>query len=65
MERDAKLLIEQELKAAREELLREAVRAAVSSAPSTLQAKINASDQQRLADEYVGGLRSAAAGVAR
>ena len=63
MERDAKVLIEQELKAAREELLREAVRAAVSSAQATLQAKISASDQQRLADEYVGGLRSAAPGL--
>lgn len=63
MERDAKLLIEQELKAAREELMREAVRAAVSSAQSTLQAKISASDQQRLADEYIGGLRSAAPGL--
>ena len=63
MERDAKILIEQELKAAREELMREAVRAAVSSAQSTLQAKISSSDQQRLADEYIGGLRSAAPGL--
>lgn len=61
MERDAKLLIEQELKAAREELLREAARAAVSSAQSTIESKISASDHARLADEYLAGLRSAAA----
>jgi len=63
MERDAKLLIEQELKAAREELLREAVRAAVNSAQTTLQSRITASDQQRLADEYIGGLRGATSGL--
>jgi F-type H+-transporting ATPase subunit b len=63
MERDAKLLIDQELKAAREELMREAVRAAVSSASSTLQSRINASDQTRLADEYIGGLKVAGAGL--
>jgi F-type H+-transporting ATPase subunit b len=63
MERDAKLLIEQELKAAREELMREAVRAAVSSASSTLKSKITASDQARLAEEYIGGLRAAATGL--
>jgi F-type H+-transporting ATPase subunit b len=57
MERDARTLIEQELKAAREELLRETVRAAVKSAETTLSAKIGDSDQQRLADEYLASIK--------
>lgn len=61
MERDARTLIEQELKAARESLLRDTVRAAVKSAEATLVAKIGEADQQRLADEYLASIKSSAA----
>jgi F-type H+-transporting ATPase subunit b len=59
MERDAKLLIEQELKAARETLLRETVRGAVISATDVLSKQVTSADQQRLADEYVKSLAKA------
>src|SRR4051812_31540387 len=44
MERDARTLVEQELKAAREALLRDTVRAAVKTAEATLVSKIADSD---------------------
>ncbi len=56
MERDAKLLIEQELKAAREELMQETVRAAVSRATELLNKQLSSADQQRIADEYLSEL---------
>jgi len=59
MERDARLLIEQELKAAREALVAETVEAAVRTAKTTLASQINLGDQQRLADEYLAGLKNA------
>ncbi len=58
MERDARLLIEQELKAAREALIAETVEAAVRTAKSALSSQINLGDQQRLADEYLTGLKN-------
>lgn len=64
MERDARTLVEQELKAARESLLRDTVRAAVKSAEATLTAKIGDGDQQRLGDEYLASIKSSA-GVLR
>jgi F-type H+-transporting ATPase subunit b len=60
MERDARTLVEQELKAARESLLRDTVRAAVKSAEATLTAKIGDSDQQRLGDEYLASIKASA-----
>lgn len=60
MERDAHQLVEQELKATRERLLRETVESAVRSATETLQSKLSAQDQQKLAEEYVSGLARAA-----
>jgi F-type H+-transporting ATPase subunit b len=54
MERDAKLLIEQEVKAAREALMRETVAAAVKSAEDILQKQLSAADQDRLATDYLG-----------
>jgi F-type H+-transporting ATPase subunit b len=53
LEREARLLIEQELKVAREDLLRETVRAAVRSAEERLSKQLGPADQQRLADEYL------------
>lgn len=60
MERDAQTLIGQELKAARESLLAEMSRSALSSAESTLRSKLSAADQTRLAEEYLAGIKSAA-----
>jgi F-type H+-transporting ATPase subunit b len=59
MERDARTLMEQELKAARESLLRDTVRAAVKSAEVTLTAQIGDADQQRLAQEYLASVKAA------
>jgi F-type H+-transporting ATPase subunit b len=56
MERDAHHLIEQELQAAREALLRETVQGAVRAAEQLLVKQIGPSDQQRLADEYLTSL---------
>jgi len=53
MERDAHLLIEQELKAAREDLMRDAVAAATKSAAERLAKSLSAADHQRIADEYL------------
>ena len=58
MERDARTLVEQELKAAREQLVRDTVRAAVKSAEATLTAKVGDADQQRLADEYFVSIKA-------
>ncbi len=57
MEAEAKQLIEQELKAAREALFAETVRSAMDTAERLLQQQANASDHQRLSDEYVGSLK--------
>jgi F-type H+-transporting ATPase subunit b len=58
MERDARTLIDQELKAARENLLRDTVRAAVKSAEVTLTARIGDADQQRLGQEYLASIKA-------
>lgn len=58
MERDARLLIEQELKAARETLTRDTVRAAVKSAEVILAAKVGDADQQRLGDEFLASIKA-------
>jgi F-type H+-transporting ATPase subunit b len=60
MERDARTLIEQELKFAREGLLAEMSRAALRSAESALRSRITAADQARLAEDYLSGIKSAA-----
>jgi F-type H+-transporting ATPase subunit b len=63
MERDARLLIEQELKAARESLVRETVRAAVKSAETTIAAQMGESDHQRLGDEYLASIKASGAAL--
>ena len=60
MERDARQLVDQELKAMRDKLLRETVESAVKSAAETLSNKLTPADQERLAEEYVSGLARAA-----
>jgi F-type H+-transporting ATPase subunit b len=56
LEREAHLLIDQELKAAREVLLRETVRSAIGSAQELLSRQTSVNDQHRLADEYIKNL---------
>ena len=63
LERDAGLLIGQELKAARESLLGETVRSAMRSAEATLRTNITAADQARLAEDYLAGMKSAASAL--
>jgi F-type H+-transporting ATPase subunit b len=63
MERDARQLVDQELKAVRERLQRELVESAVRSASEALQSKLSQADQERLAEEYVAGLSRSAASL--
>jgi ATP synthase F0 subunit b len=56
MEKDAKFLVEQELKQLRTELTREAVETAVAAAEELLRKRITASDQERLAEDYLAQL---------
>lgn len=59
MEKDAELLVQQELAAARDELKRELVTSAFASAKVAVQERLKPDDQQRLADEYLAGLSKA------
>lgn len=61
MQRDAAHLVEQEEKAARQELMKETVRAAFVAAEDMLRKQANAMDHQRIADDYVAGLPEAVA----
>jgi F-type H+-transporting ATPase subunit b len=60
MERDAQILIDQELKATREQLFRETVRGAVRSAERALLEQVNVGDQQRVARDYLDAVRASA-----
>jgi F-type H+-transporting ATPase subunit b len=62
MEREARLLIELELKAAHEELLRETVNSAVRSAEDRLSKQVTVADQQRIAEHYLKSIGSAMEG---
>ncbi len=57
--RDAEFRVEQERKQAQTDLLREAVDQAVAAAESLVRSRIQAQDQERLADEYLAGIGSA------
>ena len=63
MERDAQILLSQELKAARETLLAETARGAIRSAETALRAKLGAADQTRIAEEYLSGIKNAASAL--
>ena len=56
MERDAKLLVEQEFVAMRERLTKEMVESALRSASTELEARVTSQDHARLADEYLARL---------
>jgi F-type H+-transporting ATPase subunit b len=58
MERDARLLVEQEFAAARDQLSRELVQAALRSATDALKARVTPQDHARLAEEYLAKLGS-------
>lgn len=53
MRRDAEIRVEQELKAAQLELLREAIEGAAVAAEKLVASRIDARDHERLADEYL------------
>jgi F-type H+-transporting ATPase subunit b len=57
LEQEARVLVEQELKAVREELTRETVRAAVRSAKELLAANTSTDDHRRLCEQYLETLR--------
>jgi F-type H+-transporting ATPase subunit b len=57
LEQEARTLIEQELKAVREELTRETARAALRSARDLLTANTSTDDHRRLCEEYLENLR--------
>ena len=58
LEQEARVLVEQELKALREELIRETAQAALRSAREILKANASTADHRRLCDEYLEKLRS-------
>lgn len=57
IERDARLVIESELKAAREQLAADAVRSATRAAATLLEAQVTATDHERLGQEYIEAVR--------
>jgi F-type H+-transporting ATPase subunit b len=58
MRAEAQFLIEQQLKQLREDLTKEAIDAAIRTAEGILRQGTSAADQERLANEYLGTLRS-------
>ncbi len=63
MERDAHLLVEQELKAVKVRLTDEIIASAVQSATASLKAKLGEADQQRFGEEYLSGIRQSAGAI--
>lgn len=61
MERDAHLLVQQELKAVRESLIETTIASALKSAEQTLRERLGEADQQRFADDYLASVRKAGA----
>lgn len=57
LEHEARVLVEQEMKAVREELTRETARAALRSARELLMANTSTDDHRRLCEEYLETLR--------
>jgi F-type H+-transporting ATPase subunit b len=61
MEREARLLIDLELKAARELLLEEAARAAVKAAREAIVSQLGGADEQRIEEEYLEAIKGSKA----
>lgn len=58
MRKDATFLIEQQMKQLRADLTREAIEAAVAAAETALAAQVGGPDQERLAEAYLGQLKT-------
>ena len=58
MRKDATFLIEQQMKQLRADLTREAIEAAVAAAETALAAQVGGSDHERLAEAYLGQLKT-------
>ncbi len=56
IQKDAEFMIEQELKQMRLDLMRETVEAAVSAAEDLLKKRVTQSDQERLAEDFLGDI---------
>jgi F-type H+-transporting ATPase subunit b len=65
LERDAHVLVQQELKVARQELFQEVVDQAIRAAEATIKMQVNEADQQRLADDFLATLDGALRGPGR
>lgn len=65
MNAEARFLVEQRVKQLREELTREAIEAAVGAAETILRERTSATDQQRLADEYLSRLKATKPSVSK
>ena len=59
MERDARLLVSQELKVAHDALLQETVASAISSAREAIEKALTPAEHKRLAEEYLAGMERA------
>lgn len=64
MERDAKRMIEQELKSAREELMEETVRIAMERATALVSQAASDADHERLCEEYLNSVQAKLPSVA-
>lgn len=60
MERDSRLLIEQELKAVRERLIRETLETAIRSAERKLTERMGQAEQQAFAEQYLADIKNSA-----
>lgn len=63
MERDAHVLIEQELKGVREQLLHETLTSAIRSAEQLIAQRLGPSEQQAFAERHLADIRSAASSL--
>src|SRR5262249_34414750 len=63
MRRDAEFRVEQERKAVRDALLREAVVAATAAAEALIQKQMSRSDQDRMAADYLASVRASVSGA--
>lgn len=64
MQRDSRILVDQEFKAARERLLMDTADGAIRSAEEAIVQRLQPADHQRLAEEYLASIR-AASGILR
>ncbi|GAB4212594.1 MAG: hypothetical protein OHK0013_35570 [Sandaracinaceae bacterium] len=63
MHAEARFLVQQQMKQLREELTREAIESAVAAAERILRERTSPADQERLAEEYLAGLKAQGAAL--